>query len=160
MQAVDLLLISLAIVLSFIIVVIAEILPRLFEIIYQIKTTKDLMDFIPNITRVAFQNSWSFAATLAVISIAGIFQLHRWPNQILKFTILNLCLQTFVFWIAMFCYCYDGFLGPMSLHHDPEFDLANFIGFCWGIFPVSLVAILIPVPFALAIKKQVPAKSF
>jgi len=157
-RALNLLLISLAIVLSFIIVVIGEILPRFFAVTYQIKTTNELMDFIPTITRVAFQNSWSFAAILAVISVAGIFQLHSWPNQILKFTILNLCLQAFVFWMAMFFYCYNGFLGPMSLHHDPEFDFGSFFGFGWGIFPVSLIAIFTPIAFALAIRTQAPVQ--
>ena len=49
-----------------------------------------------------------------------------------------------MFWAAMFCFCYDGFTGPVSLTKGKPFSLANFIGFGWGVFPATLVLMLIP----------------
>jgi hypothetical protein len=56
-------------------------------------------------------------------------------------------------WIWGFLLCYDGFTGPMSLHHDSQFEIGMFIRFLGGIFPIVIITAM--VYFAFGIKEYI-----
>jgi len=49
----------------------------------------------------------------------------------------------------MFCFFYDGFLGPMSLHHQSQFEFIELVRFERGIFPIAFLSITAPLIFSL-----------
>jgi len=150
---VGLLLLPAAYVFAHITTLVANLTPRFFEITYKLKPSEDA-EFIPEPTQIAVYYSWIFAISYGMIALTGVFLASRRPALTVQLLTTGLSLQAFIFWVAMFCFCYEGFLGPMTLHSGPDFDFSYFFQFGFGIFPICLIAIVVPIFFAFKCKRQ------
>jgi|GEM_PF-7026801 len=139
-----LLLVSTAIVSAYLIFLIGDFVPRFFEVAYR-ETPKEAMNLMPTPTFLASRHSWVFALTILSLSFATLARLKLQPNRAVPICTIGLCSQGAIFWLAMFCFCYEGFCGPMTLHHASEFNPVEFVRFELGVFPISLIALLAPV---------------
>jgi hypothetical protein len=139
----SLLLAAVAVVASYVVLVVGDLVPRFFQVTFKLKQ-EEVAGFMSHPTRFATASSWVFVvAVLLALSVALLlFRLH--PGHMVRVTVATLCVQGVIVWITFFCYCYDAFCGPMSLHHGPEFDPAQFFRFEVGVFPATLLFILIP----------------
>jgi hypothetical protein len=104
-------------------------------------------------TRVASEHTWVFVLGILLVVVASVIGLKRSPGNALQITVVGLCMQGALVWVAMFCFCYSGFCGPMTLHHGPAFDPAEFVSFEAGVFPITLAALLAPI-IALCIHRK------
>ena len=134
---------------SYIVLLIGYVLPKFFANAYNAKSASDLDILIPPITRFAVRHMWTFALFAAAICIVVIILFQRPHARVLQLVAVGLSAQALVVWLAMFCYCYDGLTGPMSMHHSSEFEFGQFFQFAFGVFPVTLCAIVAPALFAL-----------
>jgi hypothetical protein len=142
-RASNLLLLSSAVVLSHLIILFGSFTRPFFNVVYHVKLDQ-LDQVMPLPTRLASNYSWVFGVLLGLtVAMVALASMHHIEKKV-QLLALALCAQGFVFWIAMFCFCYDGFLGPMSLHHGPDFDFSEFLQFGYGVFPVALIALLVP----------------
>jgi hypothetical protein len=96
---------------------------------------------MPAVTRFAADNHWAFTVVNAVLCLVAIGFLRRRPEKAPRIVLAAACGLGLGTWVAMFGYCYVGFTGPMCLHHEPEFDLLNFLAFGGGVFPVTLAVL-------------------
>ena len=140
---------STAVVASYIVLLIGYLVPRFFFTMFRTATPSDLDILMPPITQFAARFAWAFAFAVALVCIVVVILLRQSPARCLQFLAIGLCAQALVVWLAMFCYCYLGLTGSMSLHHDARFEFAHFFQFAFGVFPVTLCAILIPGLFAM-----------
>lgn len=136
----SLLLMGTGMALSFVCVVVAWFVPRAFYIMYQPKSFDEVWKIMPAITRTATHFSWAFVVLIAAMSIASIVCMRRFPERVVEHITAGLCVQGMVAWSGMFCFFFDGFTGPMSLHHGPKFELSEFVSFGFGVFPVTLLS--------------------
>lgn len=134
---------------SFVCVLIAWIVPPAFRSIYRLKSLDEAWDFMPPITRFASEHSWLIVIALAGVCLGSLLALRNFPERTIQCMAVGLCAESFVTWFAMFCFCFDGFTGPMCLHHSPEFELPQFVAFGAGVFPVTLLLIVAPMIAAL-----------
>ena len=134
---------------SYIVLLIGYVLPKFFASAYRVQSASDLDILIPPITRFAARHAWAFALLAAAICIAAVILCQRPHARVLQLVAVALSAQALVVWFAMFCYCYDGLTGPMSMHHSSEFEFGQFFQFAFGVFPVTLCAIVAPGLFAL-----------
>ena len=144
-----LVLVGSTVVSSYIVLLIGYVLPRLFAHIFSIRSQSDLDILIPPITRFAARHAWIFAFAATLVFLAVFILTRRFPRRAFQLVVIGLSVQALVFWFAMFCYCFDGLRGSMSLHHDSHFEFAEFFQFAFGVFPVTLCAIVISGLFAL-----------
>jgi hypothetical protein len=143
------LLITSAVTLSFVCVLIAWLVPPAFRSLYSLKSFDEVREFMPAITRLASDHSWFIAVLLAGVCFASLVALRRLPDRAVQCITVGLCAQGLVMWAAMFCFCFEGLTGPMSLHHGPEFDVVTFVLFGAGVFPVTLLLVVAPMIAAL-----------
>ncbi len=148
-QVASILLLASAAAQSFVCVLIAWIVPPAFHSIYRLKSLHEAWDLMPPITRFASENSWLIVIALGAVCLGSLLALRRFPERTIHCMTVGLCAEGFVTWLAMFCFCFDGFTGPMSLHHGPEFELPQFISFGAGVFPVTLLLVVAPIIAAL-----------
>lgn len=137
-----LMLVTSAISLCYIIRLVGVVFPQLYQRTFQLHTETEARIFWHTPTRFAVDHPWFFAIAICLSTFATIALLQRRKNQAIQYTALGLSAQGTIFWAGMFCYSFDGFLGPMSLHQDSEFELLQFVKFGFGVFPVTLVALL------------------
>ena len=133
---------------SYVVLLIGYVLPRLFARVFGIRAQSDLDILIPPITQFAARDAGIFASVVALVCLAVLIFTRRFPGRAFQFVAIGLSAQALVVWLAMFCYCFEGFLGSMSMHHDPQFEFAQFFQFAFGVFPVTLCAIVIVGLFA------------
>jgi hypothetical protein len=136
------LLVCTAVGLSFLILFIADLVAPFFKVTYRLKLA-EVYSLMPPVTRVASENAWVFAVLIIFVCASSLRGVRR-AGRTSDWITLGICGQALVFWIAMFCFCYDGFTGPVSLTRGPQFNIANLLGFGWGVFPVMFVLMLIP----------------
>lgn len=129
---------------SFVCGLIARIVTPAFHSIYRLKSMDEAWDLMPPITRFASKQSWLIVIALGAVCLGSLLALRRFPERTIHCMTVGLCAEGFVTWLAMFCFCFDGFTGPMSLHHSPEFELLQFVSFGAGIFPVTLLLLVAP----------------
>ena len=129
---------------SYIVLLIGYVLPKFFASAYGAQSASDLDILIPPITRFAARHAWAFALSAAVICIVAVILFQRPHARVFQLVAVALSAQALVVWFAMFCYCYDGLTGSMSLHHSSEFEFGQFFQFAFGVFPVTLCAIVAP----------------
>ena len=143
-RVLTLLLASSAVVLSYVILLVGNHVQRFFQIGYQ-ATSAEASNLMPAPTRFASQYAWGFALAVLLFFIIAAVCSRRYPASNIQIVTAGLCGQGAVVWVAMFCFCYSGFCGPMTLHRGPAFDLGEFLGFEEAVFPITLAALLIPV---------------
>jgi hypothetical protein len=134
---------------AFVCLVVAAIVPGAFVAIYGLKTRGETLVLMPDITRYASEHSWFIVLLLVAACVGSLVAVHRFARSTVQCMAVGLCAQALVAWSAMFCFCYMGFTGPMSLHHDSEFEFFKFVSFGAGVFPVTLLLILTPMIVAL-----------
>ena len=134
---------------SYIVLFVSYVLPKFFATVFNAKSASDLDILIPPITRFAVRYAWAFALFAAAICMAAVLLCQRPRARILQLVAGALSAQGLVVWFAMFCYCYDGLTGPVSMHHSPELEFWSFVHFAFGVFPFTLCAIVAPGLFAL-----------
>ena len=145
----SLLLIASAVTLSFVCVLVAWLVPPAFRLMYGLKSLDEVREFMPTITRLASDHPWFIAVLLAAVCVASLVALRRLPDSVIQCIVVGLCAQGLVTWAAMFCFCFEAFTGPMSLHHGPEFEFLQFASFGAGVFPVTLLLVAAPLIAAL-----------
>ncbi len=96
-------------------------------------------------TRLAVNNLWVFPTLLVVINLVIAIGFAYRRVQIAPLLICGLCFQGLVVWSLAFCLCFYAFTGLMCLHHGPEFELGSFLGAGFGVFPVTLLTLLVPI---------------
>ena len=138
-----------AVVSSYIVILIGHVLPKLFATIYGISSPTDLIILMPPITQFATRHTWVLVLATALVCVVVVLLFQRPGARVSRLVAVGLSAQALVVWFAMFCYCYDGFSAPICLHHSSEFKFAQFIRFAFGVFPVTLCAIVAPGLFAL-----------
>lgn len=134
---------------SYIMLFVGCVLPKFFATAFNTNSASDLDILIPPITRLAVRYSWAFALLAATICLTAVILCHRPRARLLHLVAGALSAQGLVVWFAMFCSCYDGLTGPVSMHHSPELEFAPFVHFAFGAFPVTLCAMAAPGLFAL-----------
>ncbi|MBI3850802.1 MAG: hypothetical protein HY298_11090 [Verrucomicrobia bacterium] len=138
-----------AVAMSYIILIVGSMLPRFFAVSYKLSSPAEVQDFMQGPTRFAVAYSWAFALAIGLIGVVTATLCYRCPTRTSQLTVLGLCAQAALLWVVMFCYCYDGFCGPMSLHHGPNFELPQFVLFEFGVFPVTFVMLTVTILTAL-----------
>lgn len=137
------LLAAVAVVFSHLVLVVGKLVPRFLQVAFKL-TTEEVVSFMSFPTRFATGFSWVFVVALLLALSVSLLALRLYPRHVVRVVVVSVCMQAIVVWVAFFCYCYNGFYGLMSLHHEPEFDLIDFTIFGAGIFPASLAVVLIP----------------
>ncbi|MEO7678234.1 MAG: hypothetical protein ABIV39_15865 [Verrucomicrobiota bacterium] len=145
----SLLLIASAVTQSFVCLLIASLVTPFFRSTYRLKSWEEAREFMPTITRLASDHSWFIAVLLAAVCVASLVALQRQPDSPIQCIVVGLCAQGLVTWAAMFSFCFEGFIGPMSLHHGKEFEFFQFASFGTGVFPVTLLLVAAPLISAL-----------
>ena len=140
----SLVIVASTVVSSYIVLLIGYIIPRFFAQTYGIESANDLGLVIPPITKFAAAYAWEFAVPLVLICLCTILLARRFSTHLLQLLSAGLCAQGLIMWFAMFCYCYEGLTGGVSLHHEPSFSFNAFSHFGFGIFPATLLALLLP----------------
>lgn len=135
--------------LSFVVVLAGALVTPCFRALYGLNSLDEAWDLMPAITRLASDHSWVIALLFGLLCLGSLRVLRHPPNRALQSLTLGLCPQGLVAWSAAFCYCYDGFTGPMCLHHGPQFEWLRFACFGAGVFPVTLMLIITPLAAAL-----------
>jgi len=138
-----------AVVSSHIVILIGHLLPKLFASAYNAKSAADLDILIPPITQFATRHAWVFALATVLICVVAILLFQRPGARVPRLVAVALSAQALAVWFAMFCFCYEGFNAGFCMHHDPEFEFSQFVKFAYGVFPVTLCAIVAPGLFAL-----------
>ena len=128
---------------AYIVLLIGYLVPRFFFTMFRTATPSDLDILMPPVTQFAARFAWAFASAVALVCIVAVFLLRQSPARCLQFLAIGLSAQALVVWLAMFCYCYLGFTGSISFHHDARFEFSQFFQFAFGVFPVTLCAIVI-----------------
>ena len=139
---------------SYVMLLIGDVLPKFIFSIFHLRAPSDLAILMPPITQFAARFSWAFALAVALVCIVVVILLRQYPARLLQLLAIGLSTQALVVWFGMFCYCYLGLTGSMSLHHDSHFEFAQFFQFAFGVFPVTLCAILIPGFYAVLSPKE------
>lgn len=134
---------------AFVCLWIALLVPSFFRVAYGQKSMDETLAFMPTVTRMVSEYSWLIAVGFALVCLTALAALRRGPEKIVQTVAVGLCAQGFVTWLAMFCFCFDGFLGPVRLNRGPEFDLSQFLSFAAGVFPVTFLLLLSPMIAAL-----------
>ena len=137
------LLVGSAVLTGYAILRLADNLPRYFIVAYGLEPG-EVRNFMPIPTTFAVENSWIFVLLLSAVLMSSILALRLSRNSV-RVVVNGLCLQWMLLWIAMFCYCYEGFSGPFSLRSGPKFSLIQFLTFEMALFPVSFLGILLPI---------------
>ena len=88
-------------------------------------------------------------AAMGLIGVVTAIFIRRMPERKIPFATIGLCCQWLVAWVAMLAFLFNAVAGEMSLHHGPEFDIAGFMRFGAGVFPVTLTAVLVPLFMAV-----------
>jgi hypothetical protein len=137
-------LIAAAAIQSFVCICLGQVVPQAYRSLYHLKSLEEERVFIPAITLFASDHSWLIALALATVCAASIAALRRFPEKTVPCMTVGLCAQGLVTWSAMFCFCFEGFTGAMCLHHGPEFEFFQFVSFGAGVFPITLLLIVVP----------------
>lgn len=143
------LLLASGVILSFVCLVVAWIIPQVFFWLYRPKSFYEVRELMPAVTRIATDFSWLFAVLIAAVSLAGVVYLWRLSDRVVECITAGLCAQGLITWTAMFCFFFDGFTGPMCMHHGPEFEFPQFVSLGFGVFPVTLLLVVAPLIMAL-----------
>ena len=141
------LLTAFAVTLSFVLMLIAWIVPPFYCSLYRIKSLGEFRDFVPYTTLFAADHSWLIALLLGASWLVSVLIIRRFPDRTIHCLTVGLCVQALVAWLAMFCFFSNEFLGPISMHHDPAFDFGTFIAFGFGVFPITFLLIIAPMIF-------------
>ncbi len=149
-----LLVLSSAVIAAYIVLLIGDTIPRYFQFAYK-ETTEGALAIMPAPTLFASRYAWVFAVAILLFTVLTAVSLIRYPASAMLISTVGLCAQGAIVWIAMFCFCYKGFCGPMSLHYGPAFEPAEFASFEAGVFPITLAALLAPI-IALCIHRKKP----
>ena len=134
---------------AFVCLLIGWIVPPAFRSLYGLKTLDEARVLMPTITRFVSEHSWVIALAFVAVCLSSLVAVRRFPGSTVQCMVVGLCAQALVTWLAMFCFCFYGFTGPMSLHHGAEFELSEFVSFGAGVFPVTLLLVLAPTIVAL-----------
>ena len=122
---------------------IGDLLPEYFQIAYKLKPN-EVVAFMHAPTRFATTHTWLFGSAFALITLTTVFTLRRPQANIARIGIVNLCSQGLVAWIALFCYCYEGFCGTMEIRSGSNFILTEFLQFEGGIFLITFLGFAAP----------------
>ena len=155
-QIANALLLCSAVGLSYIVLLVGWVTPDAFRSIYSLKTLQEARVLMPDVTMVVVDHSWAFALAIVLLGLVSKVFTDRNPDKMIPFMALGLCCQWLVAWVALLAFFFKGVTGPMSLHHDSEFEFVEFMSFGMGIFPVTLIAVLAPmfVAIKLTFKKD------
>jgi len=143
----NLILLSSTLFWSYLIVIASKITIPFFTHMYNIKKTFDVYDIIPPITAWALNYYFIFITIICCLYVISII-LSKYiagHQTELQVKLLAFYLQAFISWLFAFCIFFDSFTGFMCLHHGPYFDPGNFLKSFWGVFPASLILIVVPI---------------
>lgn len=142
MRASMVLLATFAIAICYVAILGGIVTPFLFERTDGIRPADSVRDFMPVPTRFAVDHSLWIAAAVVLVTFVFIFLADHYPARSFQFTLLGISFQGILLWLILFAFFYPGFEGPMSLHHDPEFDFGTFMAGGFGVFPVAFVGLV------------------
>ena len=138
----NLLLITSAVISSYLCVLAGEVVVPFFNRIYQPDSFAELRTLIPPETLFVCDHLPAVVGALVVVCSLALVAVRRAQGRVGQCVSVGLGAQWLVVWTLAFCLCYDGFLGNESMHHPRSFEFDQVIFLAGGIFPVSLVLIL------------------
>jgi hypothetical protein len=115
--------------------------------IWSMSYGQDYTIVVPNVSLWAAQH-WYAGSMLIFISFLISLSLNGRPAVVFR----NIPLL--IVWLWVFCISYSSFLGPMSLHYDSEFELSQFFSFLFGIYPISLLILIVGFGIDLVFSKS------
>ena len=145
----DTIILATTVICCYFVILFGMVLRKFFWEAYHMTSVKEFEYFMPRISSLAADHAWGFAVLIGVVGLATSCCFRFKPVRVLEILAMGLCGQALITWLALFCYCYNGFLGGISMHHGPNFELDSFIKCAFGLFPVTLVLILIPLSLAI-----------
>ena len=145
----SLLLVASAVILSFVSTLAGGAVVPIFRTAIHAETLAELSTFIPVPTLFISDHQSLVVVLLATVCLLSLVAVWRLPEQVHRCVAGGLCMQWMVVWGTAFCLCYDGFLGPTSMHHPRWFEFDQFLTLARGVFPISLVLIVLPLIVAL-----------
>ena|SRR5579862_5276257 len=151
-RPVTLLLLPSTVVFCYIVALMGQGVPIFYLHTYSPKSLDEARAFMPGITRLAADYAWIFDSSLALIALMVFVSLYWRPGLILRTTIIALCGQAIIVWIAMFCFFYEAFT-RFSIRSGTTFEFQQFLTVYFGIFPLTLGAILVPLVVAVVYKE-------
>ena len=132
-----------SILLSYVVWIAAFVTKAYYRFVYE-RNAQEIVSWsiIPDITQFALVNLVLFICLILILGILTAWSYGRHGRPVTL--IAGVTGQLLVVWAIGFCFCFDGFTGGGCLHHKPEFDLGHFLSAGYGLFPSSLLAILLP----------------
>ena len=135
--------ISSTVIWSYLTSIAGYIAPNLILASLHIKTLPLLSEITPRLTLLAIEFWGLWPITICLATIIFIILLFRAVRPFFPLCVVMLSIHLLIVWIAAFCLMQISFQGPSCLHHGPEFDFIEFIKFYFGIFPATLISILV-----------------
>ena len=142
-------LVASSIVLSYAVWMAATVTRAYYRFVYEC----DALDvarraMIPEITQFALGSEALVICLICALGILTAWSCRRHASPLAL--IAGVTGQLLVVWALGFCLCFGGFTDGGCLHHGPAFEFAQFLSAGYGLFPVTLVAILLPLVSAVA----------
>ena len=109
-----------------------------------LRDATDIRMLMPSITRAASDFVIVFVVLILLVGASAIM-LSRVRSHCANACLLaGVSAQGLIVWVAFFCFCFESFTGAMCLHHGSRFEMLQFARSAWGVFPVTLLALLVP----------------
>ena len=131
-----------------------SVLRPFFVHTFQIKSDADLQAIMPAATRFAADHSAWFAVAVSIIGTLGFALSLLVPSTSVRFAVAALCVQGFILWAACFCVFYSAFT-RFSIYRGDVFEWDYLFTAGAGVFPITFVAILLPLVFVVLPSRSV-----
>jgi hypothetical protein len=115
-----------------------------YRALYRDETTANIRLIMPAITRFASDCALVFVVLICMAGFLAAMLSRNRPDLGRSYLVAGVSGQVLIAWVAAFCFCFESFTGPLCLHHAPSFELPQFLTTAYGFFPVTLVAVLLP----------------
>ncbi|MFA7231225.1 MAG: hypothetical protein WC071_08130 [Victivallaceae bacterium] len=121
-----------------------------YDVFRRASGNDDWMATMPVITRLVAEFYWIPLVLVIIIGLLAIINSYvsKNENRNIFLMLIALWLHFLIVWLVLFCLCYHGFTGWMCLHHDPEFEMREFLQWGYSFFPITLFALLF-VPYCI-----------
>ena len=150
---VTLLLVAFSVISAYLLFTAADFVPVFFHVAYKVSYS-EIGLFMPRITGVACKSAPALALICGFCAMFTVIWINRRKTDSVLPLMLCLCTQGLILWLAAFGFCYDGFLGGMTMHSGPDFDMGQFLQFEDGVFPVTLIVLIAPLVWLFATRKR------
>ena len=122
----------------------SRFVPIVYHVLLRNETDANIRLIMPSITRIASDFAIIFVMLICLAGITTMALSRSRSPQSRAYLLAGVSGQCLIAWLAAFCFCFESFTGAMSLHHASRFEFPLFLSSVWGFFPVTFLAILLP----------------